>query len=166
MTWSFHLNEIGLKQSMNVEDVLTVSEQQIRQEEILSRSESTVRIATAMGVLPFDFTKDTLEALGGFSVDKNWLDLYIEQETVLVGAAKACSLPINTDTNTGSESDSLPSGARFILLQDPKSQSQSQSPSVLFIYYCPENTPIRQKMTMSAAKVGLVYVCMYLYMYS
>lgn len=139
MTWTWYLNEISLKKSNNVEDVLTISEQQIRQEEILSRTESTSSKATAMGVLPFEFHKDALNAVTNFSVEKNWLDLYIDKETVFVGSSKASPVPIDAST--------LPSGPRFILLQDPVSKS------ILFIYYCPEETSIRDKMTMSSAKV-------------
>ncbi len=82
----------------------------------------------------------------------NWLALALVEETVVVAALLSVSFPSINDNvfrNEGILSSTLPTDEpRFIIV--------AQQPQHVFIYYCPQVAPIKQKLAYSIAKQVVV----------
>lgn len=124
---------------------LSASERLINEERTLSHIESTALKSTAMGVMPFEVSAD----VGATFVDFNsgsiaWVELRLVDESVHVADVK------ETIDISALNSYVNPDEARFIILRI--------AASIFFVFSCPENVPVRSKMTMSSSKASVVAV--------
>ena len=86
MTWDQFLEYVSRER---IDGPLSVKEQLILEEKALTHSESHSTKATAMGALPFELSSSVISALGRLqSGEVNWLEMYLNQETVELAEAK------------------------------------------------------------------------------
>jgi hypothetical protein len=141
ISWELFQSHVSRDQS---EVFLSATERLVQEEKALAHNESNVIKSTAMGVLPFEFTGDVKSQLQKFNTDEssdNWVELRLESETVQLADSKSVE-----------DIDSMPAlvnqdEPRFILLRKKASDGAYLK---FFIFSCPENAPIRVKMTMSS----------------
>ncbi|CAM9294263.1 unnamed protein product [Laminaria digitata] len=109
------------------------------------RASDTGMKSAAMGVIPFTINpdlKDQLQAFGTGGGDVNWIEMRMDGESIALAGAK-----------TVADSDSLEDlvteeEPRFILLRREKAK--------FLVYSCPEESPVRLKMTYSSSKASVV----------
>lgn len=153
LTWEAYRSSI----SKDKEKLWTEGERLVMEENMLHTAESTAVKSTAMGVLPFDLSPETISALESFKNGScNWVELSVASERVNV-----------TATRTVTAGDSVQqyvsdTEARFFAVKLPVSGSGGSSAPAeagslsFFVFSCPENVPVRQKMTMSSCKATVI----------
>jgi twinfilin len=123
------------------DSALTTTERQIKEEALQSRSESNVSKACAMGVLAFGCEEAALDALQRFrDAVISWAVFSVSEETVRL--ADTSSEPL------AACAVALPAEPRFCV-------HRHAGGKVFFVYYCPEDSPVRLKMTMSSCKAAV-----------
>jgi twinfilin len=167
MTWDQFLEYISRERT---DGPLSAKEQLILEEKALTHSESHSTKATAMGALPFELSSSVISALGQLqSGAVNWIEMYLNQETVELAEAKevdpkeplqshVCSTDARCDlSSVVHHPPSLPLSllGRFLALRLPDPDSPS-SAAFYFVYSCPESTLVRTKMTMSSSKATVL----------
>ena len=125
---------------------LSASERLIAEERVQSHGEATTLKSNAMGAMPFEINSEILTKLSSF---KNF-DLKFELEKEIIKAVAEL---------TTVELEKIPSylnseEARFILLR--LKSEKNDSVHTIFIFFCPENIPVRVKMTMSSSKASVI----------
>lgn len=106
-----------------------------------------------MSIIPFDLSQEASDALIEFKEGKkNWVELTVDNETVQLVASRF------DDDQSCLKDHVSTQNASFIALNFKKNEKKSIQ---LFIFSCPEDVPIRNKMTMSSSKVSFFYVCFY-----
>lgn len=163
MTWDQFLEYVSRER---IDGPLSAKEQLILEEKALTHSESHSTKATAMGALPFELSSSVISALGRLqSGEVNWLEMYLNQETVELAEAKEVdpkeplqSHVCSTDARSEISLVCITSltSCRFLALRLPDAVSDSSSPAFYFVYSCPEATPLRTKMTMSSSKATVL----------
>lgn len=154
ITWAAY--QSSLKKDVDM-DVLTENERLIMEERVLSQVESSTVKSTALGVMPFEMSTEVMEKLDQFkeasgneeSDGCNWVEMTVESETVQLKQARFVSVG-------DSLQDYIPNdSASFIAIKLPKLGSNNEIITI-FVFSCPENTPVRTKMTMSSSKASVL----------
>lgn len=142
MTWDLY--QLSQNRDFGT-DILTDTERLVLEEKALTVGESNKSKASAMGVINFEMTAEVVEKLAEFKAEKvNWVAMTVTNETVTLLAAKTVS---GSDKFQPLVSEEV---ASFIAIRLPKATGEIVN---LFIFSCPENIPVRSKMTMSSSKV-------------
>eukprot|EP01039_Chlorochromonas_danica_P004912 gene4912-5388_t len=129
-------------------EVLTQTERLVLEEKVLTQSESNQVKSTALGVIPFAISDEVAEQFAAFKEGSvNWIEVTINNEVIELLHSR--SLPSDGGFNQYVDDET----ASFIITKLEKSDGTSLS---LFIYFCPENTPIRLKMTLSSSKASVL----------
>jgi len=129
-------------------DILTETERLVLDEKVMTANESVKIKSSAMGVLPFEMTEQVIEKLNEFKTETcNWVEMTLESETVSLLSAK------NVSTSSKFQQHVSEEQASFIAVRLPKSTGEIVS---FFIFSCPENVPVRSKMTMSSSKASVL----------
>jgi twinfilin len=129
-------------------DILTENERLILEERTLSQAESNASKSTALGVIPFQLSSGALEALTEFqNGNKNWIEMTIDGEIVALVRAESVTESTNLRSVVSNEI------ATFIAA---KLTSSTNEIITFFIFSCPEEVPIRMKMTMSSSKASVL----------
>ncbi|KAJ1396961.1 hypothetical protein B484DRAFT_458792 [Ochromonadaceae sp. CCMP2298] len=139
------------------DDVLTEAERLVIDEKQQVQAESANTKSNALGVMPFNLSEEVLGQLEAFVAgDCNWVEMTVVQEVVELVCFRTVRgelLQPYIDTET----------AAFIALRLPVTpvtsvtDSASTPPTLsLFLFSCPENTPVRLKMTMSSCKAAVL----------
>ncbi len=114
-------------------------------EQALTQKESGDVKATALGVIPFALSEEVTEKLNDFKAGTyNWIDVTVANEVVQLLSAKT----VNEEEEVKQHMN--PDVASFIFGKFTKPDGTSFR---FFAFSCPENVPVRMKMTMSSSKV-------------
>jgi len=141
---------------------LTERETLLKEERDLMREEVQVNSSKAMGVMPFAVSAQTIASWSEFaSKSVSWVEMKVENEEVQLVSSKLLAQGESLQALVSEED------ARFIMMRLSSSSSSSSAaasstPSSLtfFVFSCPENVPVRQKMTMSSSKASVLAAAM------
>mmetsp|Transcript_6225 Transcript_6225/g.9388 ORF Transcript_6225/g.9388 Transcript_6225/m.9388 type:complete len:343 (+) Transcript_6225:92-1120(+) len=148
MTWS-QINEYISKDRVDVP--LSLGEKLVLEEKTLTHVESNVTRSTAMGALPFHLSSSIISALDKLEKGEvNWVEMTLNssEEIDLVHEKVV-------DTNSTLQAHISSTDARFIAIR----LSKSSSSCFVFLFSCPENTPVRMRMSMSSCKASVLAAC-------
>jgi twinfilin-like protein len=143
MNWGAYLQSHQSDTSL----YLSETEKALKLEANLERDHSVK--STAMGVIPFHFTEPLRQQFQAFSAGScNWVGMRIDKETVeLTGAQTLAAMdPATLEAQVGTVE---PEFYAVNYLNKLK----------VFVYSCPENSPIKLKMVCSTAKATIVGEC-------
>jgi len=130
--------------------IMTEREKTLKEEAVLVQIERTQLGAksTAMGVVPFTLGPGVSDAYKQFIAGKyNWLELSVVSEVVNLNASKLVDVKDNLEVHVNT------TAARFILARFMNYEKKHMN---FFVYSCPENVPVRDKMTMSTSKATVI----------
>eukprot|EP01031_Cornospumella_fuschlensis_P028284 gene28284-34152_t len=145
LTWDQY--QSSLDKNFDI-DVLTENERLVLEEKVLASSESTLTKATALGIIPFALSEDVQQQLAAFKAgDVNWLEMNVANEVVQLINART----VGEEGGYAQYLDN--SRACFVAAKLTKADGTALS---CFIYFCPEETPVRAKMTMSSSKASVL----------
>jgi len=135
-------------------EILTETERLLIEEKTLTQTESHQVRSTAMGVLPFELSADLEAKLVEFrdGTGCNWVSMTITTENVAMETIVLVDHRQLTDFNSLDQYVSKDE-ARFMVIKVPTMMSEVSS---IFAFSCPENVPIRMKMTMSSCKASVI----------
>lgn len=133
---------------------LSEKERLIIEEKSLAYGESNVTKSSAMTVLPIPATDEAVDHLRRFDRKEfNWVELQLG-----TGEGKEECIHLVSASLLAPESRTQPlitaADARFFLFRP----AISDEDTAVFVYSCPEATPIRKKMTMSSTKASVLAV--------
>ena len=147
LSWNAYI----LSTTKSVEDqVMTDKEKQLRVDDLATDLERAAlgTKSTAMGVIPFTLGPGVLDAFKQFQTGKhNWIELSVVSEVVKLESAKSLQITDNLASHVNTQS------ARFLLIKFTNFEKKLLP---FFVYSCPENIPIREKMTMSTSKATVI----------
>lgn len=129
---------------------MTDRERTLKEEDALVQIERAQLGAksTAMGVVPFTLGPGVADAYKQYVAGKyNWLELSVVSEVINLQASKL------VDVKDQLEAHINQSAARFILARFMNHEKKHMN---FFVYSCPENIPVRDKMTMSTSKATVI----------
>eukprot|EP01040_Poterioochromonas_malhamensis_P000587 gene587-627_t len=142
--WEAYQN--SLRKDFDV-DLLTETERLVLEEKALTQKESGDVKATALGVIPFALSEEVTEKLNDFKAGTyNWIDVTVANEVVQLLSAKT----VNEEEEVKQHMN--PDVASFIFGKFTKPDGTSFR---FFVFSCPENVPVRMKMTMSSSKASV-----------
>jgi hypothetical protein len=102
-----------------------------------------------MGAMPFEINSEVLTKLSSFkNFDLNWIEFELEKE-IIKAVAELTTVELEKIPSYLN-----PEEARFILLR--LKSEKNDSVHTIFIFFCPENIPVRAKMTMSSSKASVI----------
>jgi twinfilin-like protein len=129
--------------------ILSTKEQLILEEKSLTQSESANIKSSAMTVLPFKIAPEVLDSFKQFNSNQvNWIELSMEStETIKLVSNRKIE---KTEKTCGYISDS---NASYIIYNIANDKNEN---TIYFCFSCPENVPIKNKMTMSSAKATVI----------
>uniref|UniRef100_A0A7R9YEV0 ADF-H domain-containing protein n=2 Tax=Pinguiococcus pyrenoidosus TaxID=172671 RepID=A0A7R9YEV0_9STRA len=114
---------------------------------------SHVTKASAMGVVPFNFTDDTLSSMDDFRDGRvSWveIELIAEEEKVSLVSSGDKSEPYNGHVNAEEP--------RFIFIRVPRGANGNSS-TTFFLLSVPEGSPVKLKMLMATARNTVLAEC-------
>lgn len=118
--------------------------------------------ATALGVIPFALSEEVTEKLNDFKAGTyNWIDVTVTNEIVQLLSAKTLNEQDEVKPHINPEIARYGfrfSRNQFVLLLIlsfiiGNFTKADGAPFKFFVFSCPENVPVRMKMTMSSSKV-------------
>ena len=134
----------------------------VNEERISSIVESSNVKSSAMGVLPFESSDNFPSTLDDFKNGQlKMMELSLEGEKISVTRSEAA---LNWDNFSTVMTNVPEADARFFLFRISAQVDGSSSTSdgdkayTFFMFYCPEDCPIRTKMTMSSLKASVISV--------
>jgi hypothetical protein len=148
MTWDQFLEYISRERT---DGPLSAKEQLILEEKVLTHSESNTTKATAMGALPFELSSAVISSLGQLqSGEVNWIEMYLNQETVELAEAKEVDTkePLQTHVcSSDARSVSMISSFCFTtsadsLLSESLNPQATIAPLMLFTSCIPAPSPL------------------------
>lgn len=162
LTWAQYQTTINRVIEVN-ENIMTEKELLLLEEKLVTQAESNSAgsSASAMGVMPFNMSPEVISAFEAFqsSSEYTWLEVEILLET---GTVETVSLVQAIELKQFSSFQSLvdTENPRFIIARLPKGTPPTvfdiKSTTTVFVYSCPESTPVRMKMTMASSKASVM----------
>ncbi|TMW57107.1 hypothetical protein Poli38472_003032 [Pythium oligandrum] len=138
------------KQRQTVDAPLSETERLLKETALLER-DTNIR-STAMGVIPFGISQNVRDKLTLLKDGKfDWIAMKLNTEDESVEVVKSVESVDLIDVQSVIDQKN-PS---FVAYRPPPTASAS-SPSLLFLYVCPEDAPVRLKMVYSTAKATIL----------
>jgi twinfilin-like protein len=159
ITWDSYQN--SFKRDFDP-DILTETERLVLEEKVLTQQESGDVKSSALVAIPFELSPEVSDKLHEFLADQcNWLDVTVNNEIVQLLGSK--TLQANEELKPHINPDVARynyNSFNFIIVVNilcsfiiAKFHKADGTPFSIFVFSCPENVPVRMKMTMSSSKV-------------